>query len=333
MEINRNNYEIFFLDYLDRKLSGNQIDHFLDFLELNPDLKEELITVSEMTIPSEEMHYAHKASLYKTERDRSQDQQYIAVAFMEGDLDEEENDRFLKHLELHPEQNRELELLMKTRLHADETLLFSNKNRLYRKTPIKRFIYWGSRIAAILILAFSFWSVFNFEKKEPAALVAKQSEPVSVETVIHAPVSKTEIQAIKTIESKETHQSSNYIAPQNIQPVVMIEREKEILATIEPKTASVTTYPIYTGIIVVEQVQLAQKTPSSEYYTLDQYFVEKVLKIEKKQADRRNPLLEKGLEFASNISGKRFNYQKNDGKVSRLSYDSRLLAISLPVGN
>ncbi|MBC8005772.1 MAG: hypothetical protein H7X84_09885, partial [Verrucomicrobia bacterium] len=41
-KITRDNYEAFFLDYLEGNLEETLIDQFLDFLEKNPDLKEEL---------------------------------------------------------------------------------------------------------------------------------------------------------------------------------------------------------------------------------------------------------------------------------------------------
>ena len=44
MKINRNNYEIFFVDYSDGKLSENQIENLMAFISLNPDLEEEFYT-------------------------------------------------------------------------------------------------------------------------------------------------------------------------------------------------------------------------------------------------------------------------------------------------
>ena len=42
MKINRNNYEVFFMDYLDGNLDESVVNDFIEFLQKNPDLKEEL---------------------------------------------------------------------------------------------------------------------------------------------------------------------------------------------------------------------------------------------------------------------------------------------------
>jgi hypothetical protein len=42
MEINRSNYEIWLIDWLDRNLSDLQVEQLQLFLIENPDLKEEL---------------------------------------------------------------------------------------------------------------------------------------------------------------------------------------------------------------------------------------------------------------------------------------------------
>ena len=42
MKINRNNYEAFFIDYLEGNLDEKMVDDFIEFLQQNPDLKEEL---------------------------------------------------------------------------------------------------------------------------------------------------------------------------------------------------------------------------------------------------------------------------------------------------
>ena len=42
MKINRNNYEMYFIDYLDGVLSPDLVSELLLFLDENPDLKEEL---------------------------------------------------------------------------------------------------------------------------------------------------------------------------------------------------------------------------------------------------------------------------------------------------
>ena len=51
MKITRDNYESFFIDYIEGNLPENMIDQFLDFLNQNPDLKEELHLFEEVNLP------------------------------------------------------------------------------------------------------------------------------------------------------------------------------------------------------------------------------------------------------------------------------------------
>jgi hypothetical protein len=43
MKISRQNYEQYFVDYLDGKLNDEQVGVLMSFLEFNPDLKEEFV--------------------------------------------------------------------------------------------------------------------------------------------------------------------------------------------------------------------------------------------------------------------------------------------------
>ena len=62
MIITRDNYESFFMDYLEGNLEENLIDQFLDFLKQNPDLKEELHLFEEVSLPVEYIVVQEKKS-------------------------------------------------------------------------------------------------------------------------------------------------------------------------------------------------------------------------------------------------------------------------------
>ena len=67
MKINRNNYEIFFLDYHEGNLDAAKLEELLIFVENNPDLKEEFENFEEISIPIDEsIKFDLKKSLKKT---------------------------------------------------------------------------------------------------------------------------------------------------------------------------------------------------------------------------------------------------------------------------
>ena len=65
MNINRHNYENYFLLYADRELCASDCTLVEAFVTANPDLKKELDTLIKLTLPKEELIFADKQLLYK----------------------------------------------------------------------------------------------------------------------------------------------------------------------------------------------------------------------------------------------------------------------------
>ena len=87
MKITRDNYEPFFLDYLEGNLDENKIDQFLDFLEKNPDLKEELQLFEHVNLPEEHFDFSGKESLYKSAAEEKLMLENKVIAYLEGDME------------------------------------------------------------------------------------------------------------------------------------------------------------------------------------------------------------------------------------------------------
>ena len=336
MEINRNNYEIFFMDYLDGKLEGKEIDRFLDFIEQNPDLKEELKGIGELQLPAGQETFSNKKSLYKTEKQKGQTEKFTAVAYMEGDLSPLETKLFLKRLEFHPEQEKELELLLKTRLQADETIVFPGKNKLYRQTPTRRLVYWTTRVAAILLLAFAFWTVFNFDKEKghvnnTKVLAEKNEMPVTQPAKIQPEKQELNIlgkaeKKTAAIEEAEILVARNTVVPEPETP--SFRRTNEQINLLKPLAARLSTEKNEQQPALANIHEKA-KQEKEAYYTLDRFLAEKVLKI--KKSDKS--LFESGLDMAGDVSKNRISYKTDEGKVSKINFESRLLAFSVPIKN
>lgn len=339
MEINRNNYEIFFMDYLDGNLSGNEIDQFLDFIEQNPDLKEELSGIEDLKLPADKIKFGNKSSLYKSGNQKTGAENFTAVAYMEGDLSELETKLFMKHLEFHPEQTKDLELLMKTRFQADESIVFPAKNKLYRKTIRQQFLYWGTRVAAIFVLAFAFWTTFNLRNDkaifdQPKILV--ESTELQTEKSEKIELSKTEIAEVKqtsipALERKKA-ESLNLQKEETKKVEILQNRRTENMELLQPIVAMID--PIAkSNETKLAEMHLVVKTEKSQekYYTVNSYFVEKILRIKNSENSENKSLFESGLDLASNVSGERLHYETNGGKVSKINFDTRLLAFSIPI--
>ena len=73
MNIDRNNYEVFFLDYIEGRLSPEMVEELQIFLALNPDLDEELRGIDQSVLSYNEEIFDLKDSLKKSEFPISQE--------------------------------------------------------------------------------------------------------------------------------------------------------------------------------------------------------------------------------------------------------------------
>jgi len=161
MEINRNNYEAYFIDYLEGVLDEKLVDSFIDFIKLNPDLKEELDLFESVSAMPETISFEKKNTLYKEKYDSEQEYNKAAVAILEEDISAEEKVEFEIYLAEHPEKKEDAALFSKTKVQADESIIFNKKDKLYRKSLGKIVLMWSSRVAAVLVLAFAVFTLIN----------------------------------------------------------------------------------------------------------------------------------------------------------------------------
>ena len=104
MKLTRDNYELWFLDYTEGKLSQTQIEEMRHFLLVNEDLAEELEALAPVLRADLHLSYPGKEKLKKS---LFEDQEYLEntiIASLEGDLNEAEQLLLEKWLSTHPAQ-------------------------------------------------------------------------------------------------------------------------------------------------------------------------------------------------------------------------------------
>jgi len=84
MEITRENYESWFLDYLEGRLEEGMMDEFIRFVHENPDLKEELSGYEAVSLDDRGMVFEGKEKLKKEVFDLPETFDEAAIARMEG---------------------------------------------------------------------------------------------------------------------------------------------------------------------------------------------------------------------------------------------------------
>jgi len=205
--ITRNNYEEFFLDYIEGELNVDEELALQVFLAENPDLKEELDEIASVDLKCETFDVSDKKPSLKTIPFQVNFDDFC-IAQMEGDLDAYENDAFEQYIASHPEKKKQLEFYHKTKLEADKSIVFTNKKILKRSKKgilFKPFLYASLASAASIALLFSIWTteIETGTDELNDVLVSQNtqiqiSDPDSIKsTTTKTPTSKEIIKGIK----------------------------------------------------------------------------------------------------------------------------------------
>lgn len=183
-KISRNNYEVFFLDYLEGKLDPLKSEELFSFLMLHPDLKRELDEYDMITLAKERELFENKGILKKfnftCEVDESNFEQFC-VAFFEGDLTALQRDNLKSYLTLKPDKNEIFDLYELSRLKEDASIVFFGKDKLKKGFSNALIILKRLSIAASLLFVagFSFF-LLNRENSKQTILVAENENSIEI---------------------------------------------------------------------------------------------------------------------------------------------------------
>ena len=144
MNINRHNYETFFLLYVDNELSAADRKAVELFVQENTDLGEELVSLLETTLPAETISFDAKNKLYKNEL--SEELQENLLLQLDKELAPADVQKMEALIASDMNAGKEWKILQQTKLDPNEKIVFENKNILYRHE--------GSRV-----ITMRFWRV------------------------------------------------------------------------------------------------------------------------------------------------------------------------------
>lgn len=162
MEINRENYEMYFLDYHEGRLAPGQVAELLVFLEANPEFKEEFETFEDiLLVPDLSVSFSGKDSLKKnnvpdTGAINSSNYESYFIASTESLLSSEEQKALAAFLKNHPELKADFDLYQQVHIQPDLKIVFPAKAKLKRSIlSTRRFYYYSLATAASVALLFS----------------------------------------------------------------------------------------------------------------------------------------------------------------------------------
>jgi hypothetical protein len=340
--ITRDNYEAYFVDYLEGNLPEDQIDQFLDFLNQNTDLKEELHLFEEVVLPHDNVVFSEKQVLRKTAEDEKHRFENKAIAYMEGDLDESERNSLESYLATQPKLRKEFDLFTKTRLTPDMSIHFDAKNKLYRK-PVKTIVLnWVARAAAVVVLVWGINSLFETTEKTEIAQNKTESATQSTTTSTESGL-KTDAYPKTVIQEKEKMpetskpeviQSKREPVQTKIEEIPVITEQTEEppiqLAQLQPIDARIETeQELYLAVPQTNNITPINESP--RIMSAEEFLAMRAKKIGKEGLFSAQRIARLGLNIASEISGERIGYKEKDGKITSVEFESKLMAFSIPL--
>ncbi len=179
MQINRHNYEAFFLLYVDNELSATERKAVELFVQENADLKKELQMLQQTVFNADDIAFENKDSLLK--EDITALQQNLLL-YIDDELSATDKLSAEKLLKTDSAASKEFALLQKTKLQPDTAIVFANKKILYRKETGKVVgLPWRRIAAAAILLGFGTWATVSFIKinKPDEIAVAKKTDTKS----------------------------------------------------------------------------------------------------------------------------------------------------------
>jgi hypothetical protein len=337
MKITRENYEIWFLDYMEGRLDKQGEEEVCRFLEQNQDLQEELESFSPVLVKDESIRYPGKEHLKKTPFDDAGHFENAALAELEGDLTSEEAESFRKWLDKNPAGKAFTAQLRQTRLQPDLTITFPGKEKLKKRIGVPILMTRIVAVAALLLLALLLFlpsgktpgpSAFTITTPIPEGTKEKKAAPsMPVQETIRANAPGTAVAA--SISPRQKAKPDIVEVPPVSQPRTC-EPIKPLAA--RPVTI-VPDAPLYNDLVpvsVFRQVYYASgEIPLSEY--LDNRL--RSLKSDgPKGFISREELAIAGLRLFSRLPGKHLTGKKgNDGRLKSISFSTEAMAFSIPV--
>ncbi len=243
--INRDNYEEFFLMYVDGELSTTDKEMVEAFVQLHPDLQEELAMLQQTVLfPEDDIVFADKNLLFKhVESDNTVAEEQLLL-YIDNELKPQDKAALETVLLSNTTLKKDLALLQQTKLPL-ENIACPNKETLYKEEKKRRVVYmrWQYMAAAAIVIGLvaTVYFVVPNGKTTDAAIASvegtkKQTAPVaqpSTTTPTEIPVTiapKNDI-ATTTLASNNTSKSAKKLP----ETQAVVTTQQPVVASNTPK--------------------------------------------------------------------------------------------------
>lgn len=305
MNINRHNYEEYFLLYVDDELTAAERVLVETFIEANPDLKEELDILQQTTFHIDaKLDEGFKSKLLKQES-VSEEQ---LMLLLDGELRKEEALKIQEAIVADAQLQKDWAWLQRSKLTADTNVTFPDKSLLYKEAQPARLFYmstavrrWSAAAAVLLMLGTGYW-LYNQQTVTGTVAGVGTEKPSQQPGVITKPSinnleDTTETNEVIAQEPKKSEQTIS-VTPT---PVVKQNNIKQpISAPLQNNTAAVSNQPKQEQKVVVPQ-------PENNLQVQ-----EAIVKTESKPEVTRNNSTTSAVPSVTNIAASSVSYVNND---------------------
>jgi hypothetical protein len=172
MNINRHNYEEYFILYMDNELASDERRQVEDFIQKHPDLKEELDVLLQYKMePDISIIFDGKEELMMRDGYSSismANYEEWLTMYVDNELTSKQRNGLEQFVAANPQVKKELEIFQQTKLQPEE-IIFTNKESLYRREEKVRAIpmrWWRASAAAVVILSIGVTVVIVVQNKK-----------------------------------------------------------------------------------------------------------------------------------------------------------------------
>lgn len=319
MDLNRNNYELYVIDYIEGNLSSDMEQQMRTFLSENPDISAEIDGVGEFALDSEPINSVDWSHLKKTDLDDEAIFEDVCIASVEKENSPEIDKQLEDYLEMHPEKSHDYYLYQSTILKPETSIQFFGKEGLKKKSfKISPLVYIAASIISVAIILF----VSGNRTKVPTSLLASV-EPIQVE--LEVPALKIEKNEFKTILPVQQFDEKLYIE----ENIAQLEARNEIylrpMVSKQVAVEFVEYQPLFAlAEMPIENTLIEIESAKEELFAANEN--------QNSSGNLKTVLAEKGLSFLKQLSNDRLDYTSGtNGKIKRVEYTSRLMAVSIPL--
>lgn len=338
MTINRLNYEIYLVDYLDGKLSAAQVEGLMLFLDQNPDIKEEFEGMEDTVLVAESAIYPNKSSLKKKSflKDGIDNEfDYLCISATEGLLSKEEKDVFEREILKDPLKHKAYRDFQKTKFFPKTAILYPSKEHLKRASivPIRySYLRLSISVAATISLLLGVYTIGKLVMKESSI----ENAPFRAETIGRSSQTKTSIEIKQPVAIftnhiiRKTQQKTIPTLANDTKIQVKqtpIDREEYIPNPIKRKKL-----PRIETQIDPQPEELAQII--NKLYPERQIIVESL--VAQQNGSDFFETIQFGLKSFGRLIGRDIKLDANkdeNGNIEKISFESKFIAFSTQVKN